>query len=68
MFRSALLMGLSLLAIFGSKKADWSGSGPLAVLTLAFVAGLRWRKETPEGENVSGCGYVSIRYFSLCDW
>ena len=53
-------MGLSLLAIFGSKKADWSGSGPLAVLTLAFVAGLQWRKETPEGQKVSGCGYVSI--------
>ncbi|XP_076458394.1 sodium/hydrogen exchanger 9B2-like [Babylonia areolata] len=51
LFRSALLMGFSLLAVFGSKRAGWSGAGPLAVLTLAFVAALRWRQEMPPGQK-----------------
>ncbi|KAL8579402.1 hypothetical protein ACOMHN_026767 [Nucella lapillus] len=50
MFRSVLLVGFALLSIFGSKRVEWSGSGPLAALTLAFVAALRWRKEFVEGE------------------
>ncbi|XP_076461647.1 sodium/hydrogen exchanger 9B2-like isoform X2 [Babylonia areolata] len=51
LFRSVMVLGLSLLAIFGSNKVEWSGSGPLAALTLAFVAALRWRKELKEGED-----------------
>ncbi|KAL8568853.1 hypothetical protein ACOMHN_009673 [Nucella lapillus] len=51
LFRSSLLMGFALLAVFGSKRAEWSGAGPLAVLTLAFVAALRWRREMPEGKK-----------------
>ena len=52
LFRSALLVGMGLLCIFGSKKADWSGAGPLAVLTLAFVAAYRWRNEVPKDQKV----------------
>ena len=52
LFRSAMLMGFALLAVFGSKKAEWSGAGPLAALTLAFVAALRWRQEAPEWKKV----------------
>ncbi|KAL8591353.1 hypothetical protein ACOMHN_052619 [Nucella lapillus] len=51
LFRSVMVVGMSLVAIFGSSKVGWSGSGPLAALTLAFVAALRWRKELKEGEN-----------------
>ncbi|XP_076454012.1 sodium/hydrogen exchanger 9B2-like [Babylonia areolata] len=50
LFRSALLVGFALLFIFGSTKVEWSGSGPLAALTVAFVAALRWRKDYKEGE------------------
>ncbi|RUS73417.1 hypothetical protein EGW08_018823 [Elysia chlorotica] len=49
LFRSSLLLCLALLAIFGSNKIDCSGAGPLAALTLPFVAALRWRSEFPEG-------------------
>ncbi|XP_076457027.1 sodium/hydrogen exchanger 9B2-like [Babylonia areolata] len=50
LFRSAMLVGFALLFIFGSTKVEWSGSGPLAALTVAFVAALRWRKDYKEGE------------------
>ncbi len=44
-----LLFGLSLVAIFGSRRAilggsSLAGAGPLAVLVLAFVAGQGWTK------------------------
>ncbi|GFR84753.1 mitochondrial sodium/hydrogen exchanger 9B2-like [Elysia marginata] len=45
LFRSVLLIGGGLLTIFGSKAINWSGSGPLACLSLAFVAAYRWKDE-----------------------
>ncbi|CAL1526359.1 unnamed protein product [Lymnaea stagnalis] len=45
LFRSALLMALGLMAIFGSIKMHWAGAGPLAALTVPFVAAIRWRTE-----------------------
>ncbi|CAG5128446.1 unnamed protein product [Candidula unifasciata] len=45
LFRSALLLAGGLMAIFGSKAIDWSGSGPLGCLTVAFVAAFRWKDE-----------------------
>ncbi|XP_059167523.1 sodium/hydrogen exchanger 9B2-like [Physella acuta] len=44
-FRSAMLVSAGLVAIFGSKAIDWSGSGPIGCLAVAFVAGYRWRQE-----------------------
>ena len=32
------------IALFGSKRLNLSGAGALAVLTMAFVAGIGWRK------------------------
>jgi hypothetical protein len=52
LFRSSLLVGFGLFSIFGANRADWSGAGPLAVLTLAFVAAYRWRHEYKNGLNV----------------
>ncbi|GFR84750.1 mitochondrial sodium/hydrogen exchanger 9B2-like [Elysia marginata] len=49
LFRSSLLLCLGLLAIFGSQKIHWAGAGPLAALTLPFVAALRWRSQLGEG-------------------
>lgn len=49
LFRSSLLLCLGLLAIFGSQKVHWAGAGPLAALTLPFVAALRWRSQLGEG-------------------
>nr|KAG5713906.1 hypothetical protein BaRGS_024533 [Batillaria attramentaria] len=45
-FRCTMLLSGGLLVIFGSRKVDWDGIGPLGCLTLAFVAAIRWRKET----------------------
>ena len=52
LFRSVMLFGGGLISIFGSKYVKWSGAGPLACLGIAFVAGLRWRKECPPGKKV----------------
>ncbi|GFN98310.1 mitochondrial sodium/hydrogen exchanger 9b2-like [Plakobranchus ocellatus] len=49
LFRSSLLLCMGLMFIFGSQKIDWAGAGPLAALTLPFVAALRWRAECEEG-------------------
>ena len=38
--------------MFGSRAGDLSGAGPLGVLTIAFVAALRWRKECVGEEDV----------------
>ncbi|XP_061175552.1 sodium/hydrogen exchanger 9B2-like [Saccostrea echinata] len=45
-FRVILLFTGGLLAIFGSTYADLSGGGPLGCLVLAFICGIRWRKES----------------------
>ncbi|CAG5128447.1 unnamed protein product [Candidula unifasciata] len=51
LFRSTLLMVLSLMFLFGSNKLNWAGAGPLASLTLPFIAALRWRAELKSGEQ-----------------
>jgi len=43
--RLLLLVGGALLALFGLGRAGLPGSGPLAVLVLAFTAGLGWRAQ-----------------------
>ncbi|KAK3698371.1 hypothetical protein RRG08_022932 [Elysia crispata] len=59
LFRSALLVGGGLLTIFGSSAIDWKGAGPLACLSLAFVAAYKWKddyrgtgKKMPEEEVI----------------
>uniref|UniRef100_A0A2C9K2F1 Cation/H+ exchanger transmembrane domain-containing protein n=1 Tax=Biomphalaria glabrata TaxID=6526 RepID=A0A2C9K2F1_BIOGL len=51
LFRSVLLMFMGLMAIFGSIKLHWSGAGPLAALTVPFVAAVRWRSEWKESSK-----------------
>ncbi|XP_025095637.1 sodium/hydrogen exchanger 9B2-like isoform X1 [Pomacea canaliculata] len=51
LFRSAMLLGGGMLAVFGSKMVDWAGAGPLGCLTISFVAALRWRSEVPKGKR-----------------
>ncbi|KAK8727953.1 hypothetical protein OTU49_009528 [Cherax quadricarinatus] len=43
-YKFVIIFSLSALAIFGSHRAELESSGPILVLTLAFVAGLGWRK------------------------
>lgn len=43
-FRFAILFLGGLLAYFGSKSVELAGAGALAVLVMAFVAGIGWRK------------------------
>ena len=47
----ALFLG-GLLAYFGSKYVALDGSGALAVLVMAFVAGIGWRKFGWNDDNV----------------
>jgi len=45
LLRILLLVGGSLLALFGSTKVGLPGSGALAVLVMGFVTGLGWRRQ-----------------------
>ncbi|XP_067670981.1 sodium/hydrogen exchanger 9B2-like isoform X2 [Haliotis asinina] len=60
LFRSVMLVGFGLMAIFLSTYLKWAGSGPLGCLTLAFVAALKWRKEFKEGEQNPIEGVVGV--------
>nr|KAI8766059.1 mitochondrial sodium/hydrogen exchanger 9B2-like [Biomphalaria glabrata] len=67
-FRTLLLMTLGLMAIFTSIKFHWAGAGPLAVLTVSFIAAVRWRSEFPENEknpveNVIGVVWMIFQPF-----
>jgi len=54
-YRFVLLMAGGIFAVFGSRTFHFSGAGPLGVLTIAFIAALRWRKEitAPSGVQFS---------------
>lgn len=45
LLRLLVLVGGALLALFGSDVAGLPGSGALAVLVMAFVAGVGWRRQ-----------------------
>ena len=44
LFRFLFLFTAGLIAVFGSKLIGFSGAGALGCLTVAFVAGYRWRQ------------------------
>jgi len=55
LLRLLLLLGGSMFGLFGSAMAGVPGSGALAVLCMAFVAGLGWRRQGWADDNpVSG--------------
>ena len=43
--RLAVVVGGGLLALFGLPHLELPGAGPLAVLVMAFVVGLGWRRQ-----------------------
>ena len=51
-FRFVLLTLGGLLAYFGSKAVELDGSGALAVLVMAFVAGIGWRRMGWTDDNI----------------
>lgn len=59
-------MCLGLMTLFGSKKLDWAGAGPLAALTLPFVAALRWRTEFKQQEKVCLMYIYSVSAMWAC--
>ncbi|XP_066952008.1 sodium/hydrogen exchanger 9B2-like isoform X3 [Macrobrachium rosenbergii] len=70
LYKLILLFVLGCLALFGSQKAALESAGAIGVLTVAFVAGLGWRKpetEDPEVEDYykSIWAYVMPLMFSL---
>ena len=48
-YRIILLIGGSLIALFGSSLVHFPGAGALAVLVMGFVAGREWRKGSGAG-------------------
>ena len=50
-FRWLILFGGALIAIFGSNMIHYDGAGGLATITMAFVAGIQWRKEVDVDRN-----------------
>ncbi|XP_063411812.1 sodium/hydrogen exchanger 9B2-like [Mytilus trossulus] len=50
-YRSLLLFGFGMIAIFGSSEIGLSGAGPLGCLTTATVAGYKWRLRRKPGEQ-----------------
>jgi hypothetical protein len=53
LYRTLLLFGFGMIAIFGSSEIELSGAGPLGCLTTATVAGYKWRQRRKQGEQVS---------------
>ncbi|KAK8727929.1 hypothetical protein OTU49_009517, partial [Cherax quadricarinatus] len=52
-YKCIIIFTLSALAIFGSHKVELESSGPILVLTFAFIAGLGWRRLGTEDPDVS---------------
>lgn len=50
-YRGMTLLGLGLMATFGSSAVSLSGAGPLGCLTIAFVAAYRWRQEVKNDQD-----------------
>ena len=44
-FRSLILFSGGLVALFGAHIVHYDGAGGLATVTMAFVAGIQWRRE-----------------------
>ena len=44
-FRWLILLGGGLVALFGAHLMHYDGAGGLATIIMAFVAGMKWRKE-----------------------
>ena len=48
-----MLFSAGLLALFCSRRVNHPGAGALGCLSVAFVAGLKWRKDVAPGQNVN---------------
>lgn len=51
--RFLILLGFGLVALFGSKKAKFSGAGALGCLVMAFVSGSVWRNGGSDEKKLS---------------
>uniref|UniRef100_A0A3B3TBY1 Sodium/hydrogen exchanger 9B2-like n=1 Tax=Paramormyrops kingsleyae TaxID=1676925 RepID=A0A3B3TBY1_9TELE len=60
MRRAFLLLGLSVLAVFGSRIAGFSGAGGLCTLVMAFLAGLSWRESKVSVKLIPVAGFVGM--------
>ncbi|XP_052079843.1 sodium/hydrogen exchanger 9B2-like [Mytilus californianus] len=59
-YRSLLLFGFGMIAIFGSSEIGLSGAGPLGCLTTATVAGYKWRLRRKPGEQDEVSGVMAL--------
>lgn len=64
-YRFFLLMAGGLFSAFGTRQLQIDGAGPLAVLTLAFVVNLKWRKdESTADKDVINNGLSFVNRFT----
>ncbi len=61
--RFVFLLGGGIIALFGSKSVHVPGAGPLAVLVMAFVAGVGWRWQGWTDEQNEVSKYLSKMWF-----
>ncbi|XP_045179332.2 sodium/hydrogen exchanger 9B2-like isoform X1 [Mercenaria mercenaria] len=67
-FRSMLLLGAGLVALFGSSVIKLSGAGPIGCLTTATVAAYKWRQRRQPGEpdevaSVMALAWLIVQHF-----
>ncbi|KAL3831362.1 hypothetical protein ACJMK2_023115 [Sinanodonta woodiana] len=67
-YRSLLLLGSGMVAVFGSSEIGLLGAGPLGCLTTAAVAAYKWRQrrksnESDEIDNVTGLAWLIVQHF-----
>lgn len=54
LLRSLTLLGSGLVTVLGSRAVGVPGVGATACLTLAFLAGIKWRREQGKTSKVRG--------------
>ncbi|KAK3087377.1 hypothetical protein FSP39_005190 [Pinctada imbricata] len=64
-FRSMILIGSGMVAIFGSSAIGLSGAGPLGCLTTATVAAYRWRQQRKPGETDEVSGVMAVAWLIM---
>nr|XP_056711805.1 sodium/hydrogen exchanger 9B2-like [Euleptes europaea] len=61
--RAFFVMGLSVLAILGSKHFGFPGSGGLCTIVLSFLGGLAWSDEKSEVEKIVAAAWEIVQPF-----
>lgn len=64
-YRTLMLIGAGLIAVFGSSEVGLSGAGPLGCLTTATVAAYKWRQRRQPGETVREVPIITLGFVNV---